>query len=75
LGLGTSGLGGPARRGEPGSGGQGNGFVSSGGEYGGGGGGGDGNNNVYGTGAGAGGAVRIIWGLGRAFPSTRTGDL
>ena len=37
---------------------------------------------VYGGGAGsigsptgAGGAVRIIWGLGRAFPSTNTGDL
>jgi hypothetical protein len=25
--------------------------------------------------AGAGGAVRIIWGDGRAFPSTNTGDM
>jgi hypothetical protein len=24
---------------------------------------------------GAGGAVRIIWGLGRAYPSTNTGDV
>ena len=28
-----------------------------------------------GVGAGASGAVRIIWGNGRAFPSTNTGDL
>jgi hypothetical protein len=27
------------------------------------------------AGAGAAGAVRIIWGDGRAFPSTNTGDL
>lgn len=27
------------------------------------------------SGAGAGGAVRIIWGEGRAFPSTNTEDL
>jgi hypothetical protein len=27
------------------------------------------------NGAGAAGAVRIIWGSGRAFPSTNTGDL
>jgi hypothetical protein len=26
-------------------------------------------------GNGAGGAVRIIWGTGRAFPSTSTGDV
>ena len=42
---------------------------SAGGNYGGGGGCG------YSTGGdGAGGAVRIIWGSGRAFPSTNTGD-
>jgi hypothetical protein len=27
------------------------------------------------AGAGASGAVRIMWGPGRAFPSTNTGDL
>ena len=49
---------------------------SVGGSYGGGGGGSD---NATGAGAyagaGAAGAVRIMWGPGRAFPSTNTGDL
>jgi hypothetical protein len=44
----------------------------SGGLYGGGGGYSDTINIDY---SGAGGAVRIIWGAGRAFPSTNTGDL
>jgi hypothetical protein len=44
-----------------------------GGGYGGGGGGGN-NSNTKG-GNGAGGAVRIIWGDGRAFPSSGTADL
>lgn len=43
----------------------------TGGNYGGGGGGG---NDDQG-GNGGGGAVRIIWGTGRAFPSTNTGDV
>jgi hypothetical protein len=30
---------------------------------------------VYGAGGGLGGAVRIIWGVGRAFPSTNTGNV
>ncbi len=42
-----------------------------GGNFGGGGGAGDDSSE---TGDGAGGAVRIIWGLGRAFPSTNTTD-
>jgi len=57
--------------GEPYSNGAGNGFAC-GGSYGGGGGGG-------GTGQGGGwggrGAVRIMWGPSRAYPSTNTGDL
>jgi hypothetical protein len=44
--------------------------------YGGGGGGKTGNYSIQnGTGLGASGAVRIIWGPGRAFPSTNTGNL
>ena len=47
---------------------------SNGGLYGGGGGGTY--NDAYGlSGSGAAGAVRIIWGFGRAFPSTNTGNL
>lgn len=53
--------------------------TSNGGAYGGGGGG---NNPAYNPsytvayfGAGAGGAVRLIWGLGRAFPSTNVGNI
>jgi hypothetical protein len=44
---------------------------STGGNYGGGGGGAELSNE---NGPGAGGAVRIIWGENRAFPSTNTGD-
>jgi hypothetical protein len=32
-------------------------------------------NQVYAWNAGAGGAVRIIWGAGRSFPSTNTGNV
>lgn len=41
------------------------------------GGGGSGSTGITGEGgrAGGGGAVRIIWGAGRAFPATNTGDL
>ena len=49
----------------------------AGGGYGGGG-GGIGDNSYQRSviaGAGGGGAVRIIWGVGRAFPSTNTGDV
>ena len=69
---GAAGAGGPtnARQGGGGSGGlpaSAGADTRSGGLYGGGG---------AGTGAGgAGGAVRIIWGDGRAFPSTNTGNL
>jgi hypothetical protein len=44
--------------------------------YGGGGGGGTNNSGGPGfdSGPGANGAVRIIWGPGRAFPSTSTGN-
>lgn len=48
------------------------GTGSAGGGYGGGGGGGDINNA---GGSGGGGAVRIIWGAGRSYPSTNTGDV
>jgi hypothetical protein len=45
-------------------------YVNSGGSYGGGGGSAD---NVLGeSGDGAPGVVRIIWGAGRAYPSTGT---
>jgi hypothetical protein len=37
-------------------------------------GGGGGSGNLDKTGPGGRGAVRIIWGAGRAFPSTNTGD-
>jgi hypothetical protein len=48
-----------------------------GGNYGGGGGGGyyDSSTSTYKGGNGAGGAVRIIWGAGRSFPSTNTGNV
>ena len=81
LGEGTSGAKGTTSNGGAGNGGSGgaNGSGRSpggtgrthGGNYGGGGGVGD---NVDETGNGAGGAVRIIWGAGRAFPSTNTVD-
>jgi hypothetical protein len=51
--------------------GGGDGSARNGGAYGGGGGGGT--SNVAGTGSG--GAVRIIWGTGRSFPSTGTTDV
>lgn len=51
-------------------------YAGAGGGYGGGGGGYDGGGGEIGAGGnGGGGAVRIIWGTGRAFPSTNTGDV
>tara|TARA_B110000483_G_scaffold40810_1_gene50567 strand:- start:450 stop:1454 length:1005 start_codon:yes stop_codon:yes gene_type:complete len=47
----------------------------SGGAFGGGGGSGHGDASVSVGGAGAHGAVRIIWGVGRAYPSTNTGNV
>ncbi len=47
----------------------------SGGAFGGGGGSGHGDASVSVGGAGAHGAVRIIWGAGRAYPSTNTGNV
>ena len=46
----------------------------TGGLYGGAGGSGNGDSSTSIGGDGAGGAVRIIWGVGRAFPSTGTGN-
>ena len=46
----------------------------NGGRYGGGGGGGDGGNPGGDYGDGGAGCVRIIWGTGRAYPSTLTAD-
>lgn len=72
LGEGTSGAGGafgssgPATRGGGGSGGGGGSATEDGGEYGGG---------AVGTAARGAGACRIIWGEGRAYPSTNTGDV
>jgi hypothetical protein len=48
---------------------------STGGAYGGGGCGSDGPVATLNEGPGGDGAVRIIWGTGRAFPSTNTGDM
>lgn len=48
-------------------------FVNKGGDFGGGGGGAD--NTSGENGDGGSGAVRIIWGPNRAFPSTNTGDV
>lgn len=67
LGAGTSGLAITAQRGGGGSGGVGGGSTQIGGAFGGGGGAGMGGGGV--------GAVRIIWGPARAFPSTNTGML
>tara|TARA_R110000824_G_scaffold158542_1_gene332530 strand:+ start:9362 stop:10867 length:1506 start_codon:yes stop_codon:yes gene_type:complete len=50
------------------------GSSGTGGRYGGGGGRGSNNSGVIG-GYGGSGGVRIIWGNGRAYPSTNTGDL
>lgn len=83
FGEGTSGTGGAytganAGRGTGGSGGDdGDSHISGqpahGGAYGGGGAGSEGPPNEQGNGGG--GAVRIIWGAGRAFPSTNTADV
>jgi hypothetical protein len=68
-------------RGEPGSGGSYGGLPqvdSTGGEggaWGGAGGSGNGSSSFSKGGNGAQGAVRIIWGAGRAFPSTNTADV
>ena len=78
-GSGGAGSTGNAQPGTGGSGGQ-NGSASpgstarpsTGGDFGGGGGGADGINGEQGPGGG--GAVRIIWGSNRAFPSTNTAD-
>ena len=51
------------------------GITSSGGRYGGGGGGSGNNFPGFSTHRGADGCVRIIWGAGRSFPSTGTGDM
>ena len=73
LGQGTSGAAGTgAGQGSGGSGGVGGATTPSGGSHGGGGGG---NDATLTGGPGAGGAVRIIWGPSRAFPSTNTGVL
>ena len=72
-GQGTSGAGGASiYRGGGGSGGIGGGVSTLGGTYGG---GGAGNDVDTASGTGAGGAVRIIWGPNRSFPSTNTGVL
>jgi hypothetical protein len=64
LGKGSSGAGGAPGSNSPGS----PGSNGTGKNYGGG-------ANGSGTDVGSGGAVRIIWGAGRAFPATNTGDL
>lgn len=74
LGQGTNGTGGALNAvGTGGSGGD-NGTRPAGGIYGGGGGGTD-DDTETGGGVGRQGAVRIIWGGGRAYPSTNTGDV
>lgn len=76
LGQGSNGTAGAAAAsGAVGGGGSGgsNGAVQNGGAYGGGGAGAD--INFTNAGNGSVGSVRIIWGPGRAFPSTNTGDL
>jgi len=86
LGEGSNGTGGSGAGSNPQGGGGGSGGsagaaappgTNNGGNGGGYGGGGGERNAGYGgsDGAGAGGAVRIIWGLGRSFPSTNTGDM
>ena len=74
LGAGSNGTAGGAMGGGggAGSGGASGGSGGAGGNYGGGGGGGN-----YGGGGGGGGsgAIRIIWGAGRSYPSTNTGDV
>lgn len=77
LGSGSSGTGGatsgPGAAGVGGSSGASGTATGFGGAYGAGGSGGD--STLFSGGAGGSGAVRIIWGPGRAFPSTNTGDL
>lgn len=74
LGIGSPGSGGVIEGGGGGgSGGSSGSSLVTGGSYGGGGGGGD--TSAYNPGDGASGAVRIIWGPNRAFPSTNTGDV
>jgi hypothetical protein len=72
-GQGASGSGGGANTGGGGGSGGNNGSngASGGGSYGGGGGG---SNDYGGNGPGANGAVRIIWGPNRAFPTTNVGQ-
>lgn len=77
---GTSGAGGGSgggggSAGTAGGGGGGDGSAGSGGAYGGGAGGKAYNSGGPTTGVGAGGAVKIIWGAGRAFPSTNTANM
>ena len=77
LGAGSNGAAGSASGGGGGGGsggGAGNsgGAGGAGGNYGGGGGGG---NVDYAGGNGGGGALRILWGAGRSYPSTNTGDV
>ena len=79
LGEGSSGTGGAGSTTSYGSGGGGgsggsDGGIAAAGSYGGGGAGSD-NPTSFGDPDGASGAVRIIWGPNRAFPSTNTGDL
>lgn len=50
-------------------------FEPDGGNYGGGSGQGGNSSQAYGTKRGGRGCVRIIWGAGRSFPSTGTGDM
>ena len=67
---GSGGTGGSTVTGGGGGSGGSSGTISDGGNYGGGGG------SQYTVGGdGAGGAVRIIWGTGRSFPSTNTADV
>jgi hypothetical protein len=71
---GSGGAGSTTTNASPGTGGSSGqtGQGQAGGAYGGGGGGSD---SPSGGGAGGSGAVRIIWGSNRAFPSTNTGDV
>ena len=68
----SSGSGGGGGGGSGGAAGASGGSDSTGGAYGGGGGGG---NVDYAGGNGGGGALRILWGAGRSYPSTNTGDV
>lgn len=78
-GLGADGAGGGQNAGGTGgsggtNGGSGGSIGGTGGSYGGGGGAGGNFNNTGVGGSGTGGAVRIIWGIDRSFPSTLTAD-